>query len=147
MAQYFGTDGIRGTFGVEPMTPNFAYRLSFALAQTVGTESTFVIGRDTRSSGVLLERAMQKAFRDLGHRVVLLGVVPTPAVALWVLQEGATFGIALTASHNPAQDNGIKLFNQLGQKLTPDEEATIESHLDAVQETFSEESETEPLII
>lgn len=141
MAKYFGTDGIRGHFGQEPMTPNFANRLALALAQTLETPSKIVLGRDTRASGLVLERTFYKAFKDMGHRLILLGVVPTPAVAMQVLSEEAALGIALTASHNPAQDNGIKLFNHQGQKLAPEEEVAIEARIDSLLDTLTETQE------
>ena len=112
MGKYFGTDGIRGCFGDFPMTEAFAYRLSLALAKFLQTNvheafeqmAPIIIGRDTRASGMALERAMRKGFEESGLSVIFLGVVPTPAVALGVLKHEASLGIALTASHNPSSD-------------------------------------------
>ena len=142
MVKYFGTDGIRGCYGQEPMTANFAYRLAIALAQSLETPSRIVLGRDTRASGRFLERALYKGFKDLGHSLIVLGEVPTPAVAMQVLCEQASLGIVLTASHNPAQDNGIKLFNHKGEKLAPEEEAVIEAKIDSLSATLPEAQES-----
>ena len=152
MGKYFGTDGIRGRFGDYPMTDAFAYRLSLALAkflQANGDESEgqiapIIIGRDTRASGRALEGAMRKGFEASGLSVIFLGVVPTPAVALGVLKHKASLGIALTASHNPSPDNGIKLFNEKGQKFSCSIEAKIEALVDSVDEHYQADEMSEP---
>lgn len=131
MGHYFGTDGIRGRYGEAPMTDLIAHRLALALSSKLEASATVVIGRDTRASGQTLQNIMRTGFEARGHKVILLGVVPTPAVAMAVTHFKATMGIALTASHNPASDNGIKLFNERGQKLKPEEEQVIESLLEA----------------
>ena len=147
MGRYFGTDGIRGRFGDDWMTEAFAFRLAFALARYIrskastGATGSIVLGRDTRASGLLLERALQAGFEKAGLSVVFLGVVPTPAVAMAVLEHSASMGIALTASHNPASDNGIKLFNQRGEKYSVADEAVLEDFIDQV----SDAGETEYL--
>ena len=135
MGRYFGTDGIRGRFGEDPMTEAFAFLLAEALARFLQSKSSsespaIVLGRDTRASGLLLERALQKGFEEAGLSVIFLGVVPTPAVAMGVLHHSASMGIALTASHNPASDNGIKLFNHRGEKFSLADEAEIEAGID-----------------
>ena len=152
MGKYFGTDGIRGCFGDFPMTEAFAYRLSLALAKFLQTNvheafeqmAPIIIGRDTRASGMALERAMRKGFKESGLSVIFLGVVPTPAVALGVLKHEASLGIALTASHNPSSDNGIKLFNEKGQKFSVLSEANIEAIVDSIETNYQAEELTEP---
>lgn len=144
MGRYFGTDGIRGSFGTDPMTELFAFRLALALGNFINQQtedslnSKIIIGRDTRFSGQLLESAMQKAFDSVGISVNFLGIVPTPAVALGVLHFNASLGIALTASHNPASDNGIKLFNHKGEKFSIAEESKIEETIDSLDIKDSE---------
>lgn len=148
MGKYFGTDGIRGLYGAYPMTEGFAYRLSLALAkflQTSPNESAaslapIIIGRDTRASGLALEQAMRKGFEASGLSVIFLGVVPTPAVALGVLKHEASLGIALTASHNPSSDNGIKLFNNKGEKFSVAIEEAIEALVDSIESDYLTEA-------
>ena len=152
MGKYFGTDGIRGRFGDFPMTEAFAYCLSLALAKFLQTNSDqsneqlapIIIGRDTRASGTVLERAMQKGFEESGLSVVFLGIAPTPAVALGVLKYQGSLGIALTASHNPASDNGIKLFNHKGEKFSLSVEESIEDLLDSIEADYKSEELPEP---
>ena len=150
MGKYFGTDGIRGCFGDFPMTENFAYRLSLALAKFLqantsqSIEEPIIIGRDTRSSGAVLERAMRRGFETCGLSVIFLGVVPTPAVALGVLKYKACLGISLTASHNPAMDNGIKLFNHKGEKFSLFIEESIEDLVDSIEVNYQTEELCEP---
>ena len=152
MGKYFGTDGIRGRFGDFPMTEAFAYRLVISLSQIFASElrsideqlAPIIIGRDTRASGTVLERAMQKGFEASGLSVIFLGVVPTPAVALGVLKYQACLGIALTASHNPASDNGIKLFNHKGEKFSLSIEKSIEDLVDSIEADYQAEELPEP---
>lgn len=136
MAQYFGTDGIRGHYGAPCMNPQFATRLGAALAlyleQTAAAlPRNVVIGRDTRRSGPALCAALIQGLSQHGVSVSDAGVLPTPAVARAVLQHTAALGIAVTASHNPAADNGIKLFNAQGCKFAESSELEIEALLDA----------------
>jgi len=135
MAQYFGTDGIRGCYGADFMNPQFAARLGAALAlyleQTAAAQPrSVVIGRDTRRSGPALCDALIQGLSQQGVSVRDAGVLPTPAVARAVLQQAAALGIAVTASHNPAADNGIKLFNAQGCKFAESSELEIEALLD-----------------
>lgn len=131
--KYFGTDGVRGAYGSDVMNEPFAWRLGAAaarFARAVGARSDVVyIGRDTRASGASLERALAGGLAAEGFRAVSLGVVPTPAVSLALRTAPAAFGVVITASHNPAGDNGIKFFNAAGTKLTDDEESRIEQFL------------------
>lgn len=117
----FGTDGIRGTANIHPVTPETAFRLGraagFLLRREGASSPRFVIGRDTRRSGVMLESALVAGLNSVGAEALLAGVVPTPAVASLVTEFQADGGIVISASHNPASDNGLKLFGGDGYKL------------------------------
>ena len=129
---YFGTDGVRGPYGGSVINENFAARLGLAVAQWTGEGGgEVVIGRDTRASGPALETAIAAGLRAGGLTPVSVGVAPTPAVARAVVTRGARLGVVITASHNPAADNGIKFFAAGGRKLTDAEEAEIEAYLPA----------------
>lgn len=129
--RYFGTDGIRGRYGDHPITEKFATQFSkglFRYLQKNGVSSpTIVIGRDTRASGASLVGAFAERFSQQGCRVIDLGVVPTPQVSFAVIFHKTALGLAVTASHNPAEDNGFKLFNSSGTKFTPEQEQEIET--------------------
>ena len=133
MGTYFGTDGIRGVAG-ELLTPEFAVQIGRAAAVVVavsaGRQPRFIIGRDTRLSGPMLEAALTAGLTSGGARVELAGVIPTPGLAALVLQRGADAGVVISASHNPFQDNGIKFFSSSGYKLSDEEEAEIEAHIE-----------------
>ncbi len=134
--KYFGTDGVRGLYGGPVINEEFAARLAYAAAiwargVSGGGVATVLIGRDTRGSGVALEAAVVRGLRAGGAEPISLGVLPTPAVARAVRESAARLGVVITASHNPAADNGIKFFGASGVKLTDEEEAIIESHLGA----------------
>jgi len=125
----FGTDGVRGTANTEPMTAETAMRLGMAAGHffTRGKHRhTVVIGKDTRLSGYMLEPALTAGFISMGMDVVLLGPLPTPAVALLTRSMRADLGVMISASHNPFEDNGIKLFGPDGYKLSDEAESTIE---------------------
>ncbi|MCP8894192.1 phosphoglucosamine mutase [Shinella daejeonensis] len=131
--RYFGTDGIRGQSNVFPMTPDLAMRVGIA----VGTifrrgahRHRVVIGKDTRLSGYMLENAMVAGFTAAGIDAFVLGPIPTPAVAMLTRSLRADIGVMISASHNPFQDNGIKLFGPDGYKLSDTLEAEIEDLLD-----------------
>ncbi|WP_234265959.1 phosphoglucosamine mutase [Hydrogenophaga sp. NFH-34] len=131
--KYFGTDGIRGTVGQAPITPDFVLRLAHAVGRVLRrTEArpTVLIGKDTRISGYMLESALESGFNSAGVDVVLLGPVPTPAVAYLTRAQRASLGVVISASHNPFADNGIKFFSALGTKLPDDWELAVESALD-----------------
>lgn len=135
MGKYFGTDGIRGQFGSELVNSEFAFQLGMALAKYAadlkpGMPINVVIGRDTRASGSILSDAITQGLNYNRVFVHDAGVVPTPAVAQCVLEQNADLGIAITASHNPAQDNGIKLFDSQACKLDLIQEARIEDLID-----------------
>ncbi len=129
--KYFGTDGVRGLYGGPVINENFAARLGRAAASWMPAKSRVLIGRDTRASGESLVAAIASGLRAGGAEPISLGVVPTPAVARAVRTTGAVFGVVITASHNPAADNGIKFFGPGGVKLTDDQEEQIEALLGA----------------
>lgn len=131
--QYFGTDGIRGTVGQAPITPDFVLRLAHAVGRVLKrTEAhpTVLIGKDTRISGYMLESALESGFNSAGVDVVLLGPVPTPAVAYLTRAQRASLGVVISASHNPFADNGIKFFSAQGNKLPDAWELEVEAALD-----------------
>ena len=128
--QFFGTDGVRGTVGNDPMTADFAMRLASAAAQVlVPTGGTVVIGKDTRLSGYMFESALEAGFVAAGADVLLLGPLPTPGIAYMTQEFHADLGVVISASHNPYYDNGIKFFDRFGSKLTDAVEHKIEEHL------------------
>lgn len=128
--QHFGTDGVRGTVGKDPMTADFAMRLASAAAQVLVPEGgTVVIGKDTRLSGYMFESALEAGFVAAGADVLLIGPLPTPGIAHLTQQFEADLGVVISASHNPFDDNGIKFFDGSGSKLSDDVERQIEAHL------------------
>ena len=129
--QYFGTDGVRGPYGGPVINESFAARLGAAAGRWIGGSGRVVIGRDTRASGESLAAAVARGLASVGLTPVLLGAAPTPAVARAVRTQGAVLGVVITASHNPACDNGIKFFSRTGVKLTDEDEAAIEQALPA----------------
>lgn len=129
MRKLFGTDGIRGLAGEHPLDEETVTRLGMALGRKfseVAEDPGLLIGRDTRESGTWIEAALSRGFRAAGGRVSLAGVIPTPAVAGLVRTRGFQGGVVISASHNPFQDNGIKVFSANGFKLPDDEEADLE---------------------
>ena len=128
--KYFGTDGVRGTVGNDPMNADFAMRLASAAAQVlVPKGGTVVIGKDTRLSGYMFESALEAGFVAAGADVLLLGPLPTPGIARLTQEFDADLGVVISASHNPFFDNGIKFFDRSGSKLTDEVECQIEEHL------------------
>ena len=130
---YFGTDGIRGTVGQAPITPDFILRLAHAVGRVLKkTEArpTVLIGKDTRISGYMLESALESGFNSAGVDVVLLGPLPTPGVAYLTRAQRASLGVVISASHNPFYDNGIKFFSAQGSKLSDAWERDVEAALD-----------------
>ena len=128
--QYFGTDGVRGNVGDDPMTADFAMRLASAAAQVlVPAGGTVVIGKDTRLSGYMFESALEAGFVAAGADVLLIGPLPTPGIARLTQEFDADLGVVISASHNVYSDNGIKFFDRSGSKLTDDIERQIEAHL------------------
>jgi phosphoglucosamine mutase len=132
--RYFGTDGIRGTSNISPMTPDIAMRVGMAVGKLFrrgNHRHRVVIGKDTRLSGYMLENAMVAGFTAAGLDVFLLGPIPTPAVAMLTRSLRADIGVMISASHNPYQDNGIKLFGPDGYKLSDDVEMQLEELMDS----------------
>ena len=130
--QYFGTDGIRGTVGQPPITPDFVLRLAHAVGRVLKrTEGrpTVLIGKDTRISGYMLESALESGFNSAGVDVVLLGPLPTPGVAYLTRTQRASLGVVISASHNAFADNGIKFFSAQGAKLDDAWELAVEAAL------------------
>ena len=130
--QYFGTDGIRGTVGQAPITPDFVLMLAHAVGQVLKQDHPrpkVLIGKDTRISGYMLESALESGFNSAGVDVLLLGPLPTPAVAYLTRAQRAQLGVVISASHNPYPDNGIKFFNQHGSKLPDAWELAVEARL------------------
>ena len=136
--KYFGTDGIRGTVGQAPITPDFVLRLAHAVGQvlkaegpkTSGGHPTVLIGKDTRISGYMLESALESGFNSAGVDVVLLGPLPTPGVAYLTRAQRAALGVVISASHNPFADNGIKFFSAQGTKLPDAWELAVEAAME-----------------
>ena len=131
--QYFGTDGIRGTVGQSPITPDFVLRLAHAVGQVLKEKEdrpTVLIGKDTRISGYMLESALESGFNSAGVDVVLLGPLPTPGVAYLTRTLRASLGVVISASHNPFADNGIKFFSAKGSKLPDAWEIAVEAALE-----------------
>ena len=131
--QYFGTDGVRGHVGQYPLVPEFVSRLGFAAGTVLSRRAshpTFVIGRDTRQSGEMLQSALTTGLLASGATVVDLGVITTPGVAFMVRKMSAEAGIVISASHNPVNENGIKIFNEHALKLSEAVELEIESLLE-----------------
>lgn len=134
---YFGTDGIRGQFGVFPITPDFLLRLGFGVGQVLMRQSlnkrpSVLIGKDTRLSGYVIEAALQAGFNAAGVDVHMLGPLPTPAIAHLVKSFHADMGVVISASHNPYQDNGVKFFNHEGKKISDEMQNSINDQLTAL---------------
>ena len=136
--KYFGTDGIRGKANQFPMTADMALKVAMAAGLALqqsdssdGTRRRAVIGKDTRLSGYMLEQAMAAGFEALGIDVIFLGPIPTPAVAMLTRSLRADIGVMISASHNPYEDNGIKLFGADGFKLSDEVETQIETYIDS----------------
>jgi len=133
--RYFGTDGIRGRVGAPPIAPEFVLKLGWAVGRVLASEASaggrkVLIGKDTRISGYMFESALQAGLSAAGVDILLLGPMPTPAIAYLTRTLRAQAGIVISASHNPYYDNGIKFFSAEGCKLPDDIEAAIEAELD-----------------
>ncbi|WP_119154443.1 phosphoglucosamine mutase [Caldimonas tepidiphila] len=131
--QYFGTDGIRGTVGQAPITPDFMLRLGHAVGRVLKRSEarpTVLIGKDTRISGYMLESALEAGFASAGVDVLLCGPLPTPGVAYLTRALRRDLGVVISASHNPFGDNGIKFFSARGEKLPDEWEEAVEAALE-----------------
>ena len=130
---YFGTDGIRGTVGQSPITPDFMLRLGHAVGRVLRTgdnKPTVLIGKDTRISGYMIESALEAGFASAGVDVLLTGPLPTPGVAYLTRALRLNLGVVISASHNPFGDNGIKFFSARGEKLPDAWEQQVEAVLE-----------------
>src|SRR5512138_1372853 len=132
---FFGTDGVRDVAGEGRLSPENLVRIGRAIAafsrEHVAPAPRVVFGRDTRPSGPALLRSIAEGMAAEGVAAQDAGVLPTPAVAWWVASGGADVGVALTASHNPVADNGVKVFLPGGRKPTPEEERDLEARIRA----------------
>ncbi len=131
--KYFGTDGIRGTVGQAPITPDFMLRLGHAVGRVLRKgvkRPTVLIGKDTRISGYMIESALEAGFASAGVNVLLTGPLPTPGVAYLTRALRQDLGVVISASHNPFHDNGIKFFSAKGEKLPDAWEQAVEAALD-----------------
>jgi phosphoglucosamine mutase len=131
--RYFGTDGIRGTVGQAPITPDFMLRLGHAVGRVLRRASakpTVLIGKDTRISGYMIESALEAGFASAGVDTLLTGPLPTPGIAYLTRALRLDLGLVISASHNPYPDNGVKFFSAQGQKLPDDWELAVEAALE-----------------
>ena len=131
--KYFGTDGIRGTVGQPPITPDFMLRLGHAVGQVLrrsSTRPTVLIGKDTRISGYMIESSLEAGFASAGVDVLLTGPLPTPGVAYLTRARRLDLGVVISASHNPFADNGVKVFSSKGEKLSDEWERDVEAMLE-----------------
>jgi phosphoglucosamine mutase len=139
--KYFGTDGIRGTVGEHPITPDFVMKLGWAAGRVLSAHAPgrqkVLIGKDTRVSGYMFESALEAGLSAAGIDIHLLGPMPTPGIAYLTRTFHAQAGIVISASHNPFDDNGIKFFSHAGTKLPDDIELEIEAELDRPLETVT----------
>ena len=132
MRRYFGTDGIRGTVGEPPITPDFMLRLGHAVGRVLrrgGGRPTVLIGKDTRISGYMIESSLEAGLASAGVDTVLSGPLPTPGVAYLTRALRLDLGVVISASHNPYPDNGVKFFSAKGEKLSDDWELAVEAAL------------------
>jgi phosphoglucosamine mutase len=131
--QYFGTDGIRGEVGCEPITPDFMLRLGHAVGRVLRKSAqrpVVLIGKDTRISGYMIESSLEAGLASAGVDTLLTGPLPTPGVAYLTRALRLDLGIVISASHNPYQDNGVKFFSARGEKLPDEWEMAVEAALD-----------------
>jgi len=136
--KYFGTDGIRGKVGVDPITPEFMLKLGWSAGRVFASKGVgrILIGKDTRISGYMFESALEAGLVSAGIDVLFLGPMPTPAIAYLTRTFNAEAGIVISASHNPYHDNGIKFFSGAGEKLPDEVELAIEAQLDIAHQSM-----------
>src|SRR5213595_3566666 len=143
---FFGTDGVRGRANSEPMTAEIAMRIGMAAGLVFnrgGHRHRVVIGKDTRLSGYMIEQALTAGFLSVGIDVLLLGPIPTPAVGFLTRSMRADVGVMISASHNPYEDNGIKLFGPYGFKLSD----AVEMQIEELVQSSGEGALAEPQLI
>jgi len=136
MQSIFGTDGIRGRFN-EEITYSLAYKVGYALGSSLEKKSPIIIGRDTRISGDILLQAITQGINDSGKKFINLGICPTPAIPFLIKQENLSSGIMISASHNPPEYNGIKIFDHNGQKITKYFENKIQKLIEESNQNIS----------
>jgi len=136
MQSIFGTDGIRGRFNKE-ITYSLAYKVGYALGSTLEQKNPILIGRDTRISGDILLQAITQGIHDSGKKFINLGICPTPAIPYLIKQEKLSSGIMISASHNPPEYNGIKIFDHKGQKITKNFENKIQKFIEESSQNIS----------
>ena len=128
MGVYFGTDGFRGIYG-ESLSPGIAYKIGNSLSRLCNKTQKVVLGRDTRRTGSLLSLSVAGGLMANGIDVIDAGILPTPAIAFLTKKYGFDYGIVISASHNPKDYNGIKIFDREGYKISEEEEDEIERHI------------------
>ena len=136
MQSIFGTDGIRGKFN-EEITYSLAYKVGYALGLTLENNNPILIGRDTRISGFTLLQAITRCINESGKKFINLGICPTPAIPFLIKKENLSSGIMISASHNPPEYNGIKIFDHKGQKITDDFENKIQKLIEESSHNIS----------
>jgi len=144
MQSIFGTDGIRGKFN-EELTYSLAYKVGYALGSTLEKKSPILIGKDTRISGDILLQAITQGINDSGKKFINLGICPTPAIPFLITKENLSSGIMISASHNPPEYNGIKIFDQNGQKISKNFENRIQKLIEETNQNISFPTKVIPL--
>jgi len=144
MQSIFGTDGIRGRFNKE-ITYSLAYKVGYALGSTLEKKNPILIGRDTRISGDILLQAITQGINDSGKKFINLGICPTPAIPFLIKQENLSSGIMISASHNPPEYNGIKIFDHNGQKINKYFENKIQQLIKESNQNISIPTKVSPL--
>ena len=136
MQSIFGTDGIRGRFNKE-ITYSLGYKVGYALGLSLENKSPIIIGRDTRISGDILLQAITQGINESGKKFINLGICPTPAIPFLIRQKNLSSGIMISASHNPPEYNGIKIFDHNGQKITKYFENKIQKLIEEINHNIS----------
>ena len=136
MQSIFGTDGIRGRFN-EEITYSLAYKVGYALGSTLDKKNPILIGRDTRISGDILLQAIAQGINESGKKFINLGICPTPAIPFLIKQEKLSSGVMISASHNPPEYNGIKIFDHNGQKISRNFENKIQKLIEESNKNIS----------
>ena len=144
MQSIFGTDGIRGIFNKD-ITYSLAYKVGYALGLNLENNNPILIGRDTRISGDVLLQAITKGISASGKKFINLGICPTPAIPFLIKQEKMSSGIMISASHNPPEYNGIKIFDHNGQKITKYFENKIQKCVEEQNQNQSDSSKESSL--
>ncbi|MDC2962520.1 phosphoglucosamine mutase [Prochlorococcus sp. AH-736-K15] len=144
MQSIFGTDGIRGKFN-EEITYSLAYKVGYALGSTLENKNPILIGRDTRISGDILLQAITQGINDSGKKFINLGICPTPAIPFLIKREKLSSGIMISASHNPPEYNGIKIFDHNGQKITKYFENKIQKLIEETNQNISVPTKVSPI--